>query len=63
MRKLVEPVVGVLQHVARVVAELGANRDEVHRDQQGGEGQEAERAFPADGLVIKIFVYYMLNFR
>ena len=47
---LVEAVVGVLQDVAGVVAELLANGDEVHGDQQRGEGEEPEGALPPDGL-------------
>ena len=47
---LVETVVGVLEDVAGVVAELLANGDEVHGDQQRGEGEEAEGALPPDSL-------------
>ena len=47
---LVEAVVGVLQDVAGVVAKLLADGDEVHGDQQRGEGEEAEGALPPDGL-------------
>ena len=48
--KLIEAIVCILKNMARVLAKLVADGDEVHRDQQSRQGQEPEGALPADGL-------------
>ena len=50
MGQLIESVVSVFEHVAWVAAEPFGHFDEVHGNQEGGQGQESKGPLPTDGL-------------